>query len=490
MAKIPYLYQLQDTNYNYLNNLEFKVAVVDVDDAEMTTQQVNDIESTGKVLFSYVSIGEAEDYRDYWTEGNWGDDKPDFLLAENPDWEGNYNVKFWDADWQQVIFDRIQNVIENGYSGAYLDIVDGYDVAQVVNAYDGTDIKQDMVDFIKAISEFAKSIDPNFKIIPQNATELLHEAGYLDAIDGIGVEDTWFDGNSTVDWTQYNLEDLALATEAGKFVLSIDYPTDPAKQQEFIDSAIQEGFIPFASDRDLTGDIPDANYDILSKLPDNWFDIFSGTTTDSGGTDDGSTDTGSTDGGTDNGGDDGGTLDDVVELYGNGSNNTLEGGNNNDYLTGKSGHDKLTGFEGDDELIGGRGRDTLDGGDGDDYLVGNRGSDNLDGGAGDDYLAGGGGSDTLNGGEGNDDLIGGGGKDHFVFTGDVGYDYISDFKGAGSRDVDKIIFSSDIFGNVDEILDNIDYFEGSAYIDLGSHGEIEIAGIRNGKFTADDFDII
>lgn len=281
MSAIPYLYQLQGTSYDQLNNTDFNVSVTDYEDNDMTKSQVESLEADGKTMFSYISIGEAEEYRDYWTDNDWSNNKPDFLLEANPDWPDNYNVEFWSPEWKQITMDRIDEIIDQGYSGAYLDIVDGYDVQQVRDAYNGdSTVEQEMIDFVTEISAHAKARDPDFQIIPQNATELLHDDQFLEAIDGVGVEDTWYDGNSKTDWTNDVLNNLSIATENDKFVLAIDYPTDSAKQQTFIDNAIEQGFIPFTSDRDLTGVIHDTNYSTLDNLPDNWDQNIGNTSSD------------------------------------------------------------------------------------------------------------------------------------------------------------------------------------------------------------------
>ena len=83
-----------------------------------------------RLLICYMSIGEAEDYRFYWNR-TWKKDPPSWLEEENPDWEGNYKVRYWDPEWQSIIFgspssylDRIMAV---GFDGVYLDIIDGYE---------------------------------------------------------------------------------------------------------------------------------------------------------------------------------------------------------------------------------------------------------------------------------------------------------------------------------------------------------------------------
>jgi len=87
----------------------------------------------GKVL-AYLSIGEAEDYRWYWQE-EWDadhDGQPDpgaprWLDAENPDWPGNYAVRYWYPGWQQIIFAYLGRILAQGFDGVYLDCVDAYE---------------------------------------------------------------------------------------------------------------------------------------------------------------------------------------------------------------------------------------------------------------------------------------------------------------------------------------------------------------------------
>jgi len=87
----------------------------------------------GKVL-AYLSIGEAEDYRWYWQEW-WDSDHdgkpssraPNWLVRGNPDWEGNYKVRYWDPDWQDIIFDYLDKILAQGFDGVYLDLVEAYE---------------------------------------------------------------------------------------------------------------------------------------------------------------------------------------------------------------------------------------------------------------------------------------------------------------------------------------------------------------------------
>ncbi len=83
-----------------------------------------------RLVVSYMSIGEAEDYRYYWQE-EWSKNPPEWLERENPDWEGNYKVKYWQPEWQSVIFGSdssyLDIILNSGFDGVYLDIIDAFE---------------------------------------------------------------------------------------------------------------------------------------------------------------------------------------------------------------------------------------------------------------------------------------------------------------------------------------------------------------------------
>ncbi len=83
-----------------------------------------------RLVIAYLSIGEAEDYRYYW-EKSWYANPPDWLESENPDWPGNYIVRYWMASWQQIIYGSsdayLDKILNKGFDGAYLDIIDAFE---------------------------------------------------------------------------------------------------------------------------------------------------------------------------------------------------------------------------------------------------------------------------------------------------------------------------------------------------------------------------
>ncbi len=83
-----------------------------------------------RLVYCYMSIGEAEDYRFYWNS-EWKSKNLDWLDKENKNWPGNYKVKYWNKDWQNIIFgfqeSYLDKIISTGYDGVYLDIIDAFE---------------------------------------------------------------------------------------------------------------------------------------------------------------------------------------------------------------------------------------------------------------------------------------------------------------------------------------------------------------------------
>jgi cysteinyl-tRNA synthetase len=130
VSKTEFINAIKATNYDLLimdfffgdDNQEFNTAEV-----EQLKQKAN---GGTRLVVSYMSIGEAEDYRYYWNE-SWTVGSPTWLKAENPEWEGNYKVEYWDTEWQGIIFGNenayLDKIIGAGFDGVYLDIIEGFE---------------------------------------------------------------------------------------------------------------------------------------------------------------------------------------------------------------------------------------------------------------------------------------------------------------------------------------------------------------------------
>lgn len=138
-----FLYLLNTENFNtkedYLNALSatsYDILIIDCfyNDEVLTKEDVQALRQKNnggsRLVISYMSIGEAEDYRYYWKE-EWFDNFPDWIVNKNPDWPDNYIVKYWEQDWQYIIYGNesayLDMIIESGFDGVYLDIIDAFE---------------------------------------------------------------------------------------------------------------------------------------------------------------------------------------------------------------------------------------------------------------------------------------------------------------------------------------------------------------------------
>jgi cysteinyl-tRNA synthetase len=306
------------------------------------------------VVVSYLSIGEADDYRDYWDKdwttngkasGRLTDEAPDWLGPTNPDWPESRKVRYWDNDWQDIVYNTqktgtLDAVVKSGFDAAYLDIIDAYYFwgAEVSPNQQRTgDPKNEqqaarrMVDFVVEMTDHARETNPDFFVIPQNGAWILEDLGndsvrkaaYLDAIGGIGVEDLYFRGGKdennalrpdrqTINVLKHDFLDKGIP------VYVVDYVSDKNKVAEFNRLALKDGFIPFAAPhRDLDRLVGTYEGDPAYIRPTSHADRLRGS-----------------------------MLADHIDALGG-----------NDRLNGRGGNDRLDGGSGKDVLTGGAGRD-------------------------------------------------------------------------------------------------------------------------------------
>ena len=260
-----WLYQLQELDPEAVGSSNFDVVVSDYSetgeaDGEFSTADVAEMKRGGRVALCYVSIGEAENYRWYWND-DWETDPPDWLDDPNPNWPNNYKVRYWDPDWQQIVFDWLDVVVGQGFDGAYLDIIDGYEYWWDKGVEDAD---ERMIEFVRAIRSHTRSQNSDFLIFPQNGSDLVWEADYIDLIDGIGAEDTWFEEDDPIDDAEdirYKLENLDYVVEEGKTVLAVDYVREADHIAEFYAKARARGYIPYATVKDLDRMVVNEGYE-------------------------------------------------------------------------------------------------------------------------------------------------------------------------------------------------------------------------------------
>ena len=221
----------------------------------------------GRKVVAYLSIGEAEDYRFYWQSAWVSNGKrtaaaPAWLGIENPGWKGNYQIKYWDTDWQKLMLAAIDDAMARGFDGVYLDIVDGFQTYEQgadgylddrMNPETKQTYRRDMVDWVKAIAARARANDPAALVIPQNGSQLVAHKDFLEVISAQGIEDLFTNGNKLqpTSHTEEILGHLKILASAKMPVLLIEYPKTHQGQALSKKSAKENGLVWLVTDRQL-----------------------------------------------------------------------------------------------------------------------------------------------------------------------------------------------------------------------------------------------
>ncbi len=265
-------YQLQNADPRETASSNFDIIVMDysrdgTDSGAYTSSDIVLIKNAGKIPIAYLSIGEAENYRFYW-QSFWDTLPPSWLGPENPNWPGNYAVRYWDTIWQRIIFTYIDRILSQGFRGLYLDKVDEFEFwSSEDSIMTEREAADRMIDFIISIANYCKSrAGTDFYIIPQNGENLIYydnTGELLREVSGWGVEDLFYNGTlpQPSEITAERCQYLDLVKNSGRIVLSVDYVDDGTGYQEgnktriddYRAKALSRGYIPYAarSDREL-----------------------------------------------------------------------------------------------------------------------------------------------------------------------------------------------------------------------------------------------
>lgn len=215
-----------------------------------------------RIVISYLSIGEAEEYRFYWKD-EWKTQKPSWLVRENCAWPRNWMVLFWEPGWRDIIVSGpdayLKRIIEAGFDGVYLDRADIWGQTKNLNP----DSKTAMIDFVVDLAATARALKPGFIVIGQNAEELLDDSRYRQTIDAIAREELYNSRRitgerNTPSEIAPSLARLKQMTSAGKPVFLVEYLLTADEIRRADAEARADGLVPVFPTRSLDGGDPSA----------------------------------------------------------------------------------------------------------------------------------------------------------------------------------------------------------------------------------------
>jgi cysteinyl-tRNA synthetase len=226
-------YWLQNADIDTIAESPYDLMVIDysrdgTDQTRYSRSDIAKLQAKGKLVLAYLSVGEAEDYRFYWKKG-WHEGKPAFLGRENPDWPGNYKVKFWYKKWwKKVLRPYLDKILAAGYDGVYLDIIDAY-WYWGTHGYKVRKMADKMVRLVSRINRYTARKSPDgFIVIAQNGLGIVDDASskyakrYFRSIDGVGVESLFYNYYSKEDQA-YRKSLLKRFGKYGKKILNVEY---------------------------------------------------------------------------------------------------------------------------------------------------------------------------------------------------------------------------------------------------------------------------
>ncbi len=223
---------------------KFDLAIVQPD--TLSTDELKQLHAKGTLVVSYLSIGEAEPGRQWYSDGRVN---PKWLLGKNQNW-GSYFVDASQKGWQELMVSLTGEFIQKGFDGVFLDTVD------TVDQYPKT--KQGMIDLIGGL----RTAYPDALLVQNRGFSVIDEVA--PKIDALMFEDliTSYDfANQEYIYADnsYTAEQMStLSKQTGLPILALDYapPDNPAMAYLSHEAAKKYGFIPAVSVINLD-DIPD-----------------------------------------------------------------------------------------------------------------------------------------------------------------------------------------------------------------------------------------
>ncbi len=212
-------------------------------------------DGTPRTVLAYLSVGEAESYRQYWQNG-WRTDPPEWLGPENPNWPGSFVARYWTDAWKRLLFGTpksgLDRILDLGFDGAFLDRVDAYSDLQAERATAAAD----MAELVDQLARYARGRDQSFVLIGQNSEELLRNKTYLAAIDAVSKESLLYGLDkpgalNTDEQIAWSLRRLKAAQRQGRPVFAIEYLNDPSTIAAARARLSDLGFVPFFANRML-----------------------------------------------------------------------------------------------------------------------------------------------------------------------------------------------------------------------------------------------
>jgi cysteinyl-tRNA synthetase, unknown class len=271
MAAKSWYYNLSNVDLELISKVDADVLVIDfAKNGGKDPLSADDVKRlrtgpTGKprIVISYFSIGEAEEFRFYWKD-EWKTSPPSWDGGENCAWPKAHKVRYWQDDWRDIIIRGpnayLKQIVAAGFDGVYLDRVDVYE-HQKDEQNPARDLRAAMKSLVAEIKRTGTQLKPGFQVIAQNAEDLLMDRDYRPTIDGLGKEDLLYGSKGTAKRNErpdihWSLERLNKLRSDWKPVFVVEYPLTSEMRETARAELIGLGMVPTFQHRSLDGSDP------------------------------------------------------------------------------------------------------------------------------------------------------------------------------------------------------------------------------------------
>ena len=246
------------SSVNALDAVNIDVSVVGRFDGTGKEWQYADISrlTKKKWMFSYLAVGQAQNIETYW-QSWWTVGNPSWLISTS-EYGGTYNVAYWDAAWQAIMFQTIDRIINNGFDGLFLDQSDPYwNNSFPKGSTPISTFSQRSKDLVCNIANYARGKKASFKIFVNGGANQYDSfgSGYADCLDATAGEHLWFLGTGRPDtsgYPPYTIPVLQRLAGAGKKIFTFDYTSNQGEINSVLSNSRSKGFIPTITDGSIS----------------------------------------------------------------------------------------------------------------------------------------------------------------------------------------------------------------------------------------------
>jgi len=212
--------------------------------------QIKGLIGEQKTVLGYLSIGEIEKYRWYFSKFK----DSGLLLNQDENWQGSYAVDIRNKKWVEfLIYKEIPKIIRSGFNGVFLDTIDTSISLEENNPKKYKGMTEAAVNIIKAIHHNFPSLkimmNRGYKILPSVAGDINMELG-----EGVYSDYNFKTKKYEVVSKDDYSEQVSILKNAKKLnpkleIFTLDYwePSDKEMINKIYKIERANGFIPYVS---------------------------------------------------------------------------------------------------------------------------------------------------------------------------------------------------------------------------------------------------